>query len=50
MARLFVAAGARAAKLRDAVASMSDAVLHYRGLAPVRDELLAWLSSQAARR
>lgn len=41
---------ARAAKLHDAVASMSDAVLDYRGLAPVRDELLAWLSSQAAKR
>jgi hypothetical protein len=36
---------ARAARLHDAIASMSPAVLDYRGLAPVRDELLARLAA-----
>jgi hypothetical protein len=38
----------RAAALHDAVASMSPAVLDYRGLSPVRDALLAWLQPRAA--
>jgi hypothetical protein len=38
----------RARKLHDAVASMSDAVLAYRGLAAVRTPLLAWLGARAA--
>lgn len=37
-----------AAQVRDALASMSPAVLAYRGLAPVRDALLAWLDARAA--
>ena len=37
---------AQAAQLRDALASMSPAVLAYRGLAPVRDRLLVWLDTQ----
>ena len=37
----------RAAALRAAVASMSPAVLAYRGLTPVRDDLLAWLETLA---
>lgn len=36
----------RAAALHDAVASMSPAVLDYRGLAPVREALLAWLDQR----
>lgn len=36
----------RAARLHDALASMSPAVLDYRGLTPVRDELLAWLAAR----
>jgi hypothetical protein len=39
---------ARAARLHDAIASMSPAVLAYRGLTPVRDDLLAWLQARAA--
>ena len=39
----------RAAALHAALATMSPAVLHYRGLQTVRDELLAWLASQVAR-
>ena len=39
----------RAARLHDAIASMSAAVLAYRGLAPVRDDLLAWLAVMAGR-
>ncbi|CAN5509922.1 DUF3445 domain-containing protein [soil metagenome] len=35
----------RAAQVHDALASMSEAVLAYRGLAPARDGLLAWLQS-----
>lgn len=38
----------QAQQLHDAVASMSPAVLAYRGLTPVRDRLLAWLTTQAA--
>jgi len=38
----------RAAKLHDAIASMTTAVLDYRHLAPVRGELLAWLASMAS--
>lgn len=38
---------ARAARLHDAIASMSPAVLAYRGLVPVRDALLAWLAARA---
>ncbi len=37
----------RARALRDAVETMSDEVLGYRGLAPVRAALLAWLERQA---
>lgn len=39
---------ARAAHLHDALASMSEAVLAYRGLAPARDRLLDWLGQRAA--
>ena len=39
----------RAARLHAAVATMSPAVLAYRGLAPVRDELLAWLAQRGQR-
>ena len=39
---------AQAARLRDAVASMTPAVLAYRALAEVRDTLLAWLDARAA--
>jgi len=38
---------AQAAALHAAVATMSDAVLAYRSLAPVRDALLRWLESVA---
>jgi hypothetical protein len=37
---------ARAAALQAAVASMSDAVLAYRGLSTVREPLLAWLAAR----
>ena len=37
----------RAQRLHDALASMSDAVLAYRGLTAARAPLLAWLSSLA---
>jgi len=40
---------ARAARVHDALASMSTAVLGYRGLAAVRDRLLRWLAARAAR-
>jgi hypothetical protein len=33
--------------VHDAIASMSDAVLAYRGLAAVREPLLAWLRERA---
>jgi dimethylamine monooxygenase subunit A len=39
---------AKAARLHDAIATMSDAVLAYRSLAGVRDALLAWLAARAA--
>jgi hypothetical protein len=38
----------RAAALHDAIASMSDAVLAYRGLQPAREPLLQWLARRAA--
>lgn len=38
----------QAQQLHDAVASMSDAVLAYRSMTPVRDRLLAWLNTQAS--
>ena len=41
-----VADPARAAALHAAIASMSPAVLAYRGLAPARDALLAWLATR----
>jgi hypothetical protein len=37
---------ARAARLHDAIASMTPAVLAYRGLTPVREPLLAWLAAR----
>nr|WP_145546721.1 heme-dependent oxidative N-demethylase subunit alpha family protein [Variovorax boronicumulans] len=37
---------ARAARVHAAIASMGEAVLAYRGLAPVRDALLAWLAAR----
>lgn len=37
-----------ARRLHDALASMSDAVLAYRGLAEPRERLLAWLAERAA--
>jgi dimethylamine monooxygenase subunit A len=40
---------ARAQALHDAIASMSPAVLAYRGLADVRELLLQWLQAHAAR-
>ncbi len=39
---------ARARQLHDALASMSDLVLAYRGLTDARDRLLAWLAAAAA--
>jgi hypothetical protein len=33
--------------LREALASMSPAVLDYRGLAPVQERLLHWLDARA---
>lgn len=45
---LAAAAPARAQRLHDALASMTDAVLAYRGLSEVRAPLLAWLAQQAA--
>lgn len=39
---------ARARRVHDAVASMSDAVLAYRGLTDARAPLLAWLARRAA--
>jgi hypothetical protein len=43
-----VASGADAARLEAALATMSPAVLAYRGLAPARDRLLTWLAAMAA--
>jgi hypothetical protein len=40
---------ARAARVHDALASMSPAVLGYRGLATVRDRLLRWLAARSTR-
>jgi len=37
----------RAARLHDAIASMSEAVLAYRGLTAVREPLLRWLDGRA---
>lgn len=42
-----VAPPGRAARLREALASMSDEALAYRGLLPVRAPLLAWLDACA---
>ncbi len=39
----------KARRLHDALASMSPAVLHYRGLSLVRDALLQWLTRRAGR-
>ena len=45
----FVVSGAaKAERLHDAVASMSDAVLAYRNLTPAREPLLGWLADRAA--
>jgi hypothetical protein len=44
---LAVADPERARRLHDAIASMSDAVLAYRGLQEVRSPLLAWLAARA---
>ena len=43
-----VATPAHAARLHEALATMSDAVLAYKGLAPARGRLLAWLEAQGA--
>lgn len=43
-----IATPARAARLHAALASMSDAVLAYRGLAEVREPLLRWLAARVA--
>lgn len=43
-----VAAAGSARKLHDALASMSDEVLAYKGLAPARDRLLSWLAERMA--
>jgi hypothetical protein len=43
-----VADAAHARRLHDALASMSDAVLAYKNLAPARDRLLAWLAARSA--
>jgi len=42
-----IATPAHAGALHDAVASMSDSVLAYRGLAAVREPLLAWLAARS---
>jgi hypothetical protein len=43
-----VATPAHAARLHEALATMSDAVLAYKGLTPARDRLLAWLKARGA--
>lgn len=43
-----VATREQALRLHDSLASMSDAVLAYKGLAPARGRLLAWLRDRAA--
>ena len=40
--------GDDARRLHAAIASMSDAVLAYKGLAPARERLLAWLAARGA--
>lgn len=42
-----VAPAGTARKLHDSIASMTPAVLEYKGLAPAREPLLAWLSHRA---
>jgi hypothetical protein len=42
-----LADGTRKAQVHDALASMSDAELDYRGLKPVRDRLLHWLAGSS---
>lgn len=42
-----VATPADARRLHDSLASMSEAVLGYKNLAPARDRLLAWLAAKA---
>jgi hypothetical protein len=42
-----IARDGAARKLHDSIASMSEAVLAYKGLAPARDPLLAWLARRA---
>jgi dimethylamine monooxygenase subunit A len=41
------ASAADARRLHDALASMSEAVLAYKGLAPARERLLAWLAARS---
>ena len=41
-----VEAPGAARKLHDAIATMSDAVLAYKGLAPAKDPLLAWVAGR----
>lgn len=43
-----IASAERAARLHEAVATMSDSVLAYRSLSAVREPLLAWLASRAS--
>ena len=43
-----VATPAQAQRLHAALASMSEAVLAYKGLAPARERLLAWLATRSA--
>ena len=43
-----VASPRHAARLHDALASMSNAVLQYKNLAPARGRLLAWLATRGA--
>ncbi len=47
LAAVLARAPGRAGALHDAIASMSDAVLDYRGLGAVRGPLLAWLAARA---
>ncbi len=43
-----IAGPSQASRLGEALASMSPAVLAYRGLGPARERLLAWLEARAA--
>lgn len=43
-----VTTGEQARRLHAALATMSDAVLAYKGLAPARERLLAWLAQRGA--